>query len=317
MSKYDEIDLSKARTYPIRERTNKISVSDFARVCQTTVSYTDWLSSLPHVLAADDLRAIIEAVVQAKHIGKPVLFMMGSHVIKCGLSPLLVDLSEQGIVTAIAVNGSGAIHDFEIAMWGATSEDVAEHIEDGSFGMAEETGSMLNAIITQAARDGLGLGEAVGKHLVANAAPHNDVSLLAASYRLGIPLTVHVAMGTDIIHQHPKADGAAIGSTSYRDFRILTRTVSKLGDGGVVLNFGSAVVLPEVFLKALNLARNLGHPVNYFTSANFDMIQHYRPRVNVVQRPTQSGGKGFSITGHHEIIIPLLAAGIKSKLNAE
>lgn len=317
MSKYKEIDPGKARTYPIRERENKISVNEFARVCGPEATYIEWFSSMPGVLAVNDLRAVIRAIVQASRDGKPVLIMMGSHVIKCGLSPILIDLAERRIITAIAVNGSGAIHDFEIAMWGATSEDVAEHIEDGSFGMAEETGSMLNMIISQAARDGLGLGEAIGKYLGEQAAPHNDVSLLAASYRLGIPLTVHVAVGTDIIHQHPKADGAAMGETSYRDFRILTRTVSELGDGGVVLNFGSAVVLPEVFLKALNLARNLGHPVHRFTTANFDMIQHYRPRVNVVQRPTQSGGRGFSITGHHEIMIPMLAAGIRSVLNAK
>ena len=315
MSKYEEIDVSGAKTYPIEKRKNKVSIDDFARVCEADAPVGEWLSYLPRILAGVDLRAVINAVVDAVKKGKPVLLMMGSHVIKCGLSPILIDLLERGIITAIAMNGSGVIHDFEIAMWAATSEDVAEYIEDGSFGMAEETGSLINEIVTSAAEEGLGFGEAIGKYLVDNSAPHSTVSLLASCYRLDVPLTVHVAIGTDIIHQHPKTDGAAIGETSYRDFKILTKVVSELGDGGVVLNVGSAVVLPEVFLKALNLARNLGHPVKNFTTANFDMIQHYRPRVNVVQRPTQSGGRGFALTGHHEILIPLLAIGVKTELN--
>lgn len=314
MSKFEEIDMSKVKTYPIKERKNKVSIKDFARVCDTDVSVGECVSSLPHILAGNDLRTVINAIVNAKQKGKPIIFMMGSHVIKCGLSPILIDLLERGIITAIAMNGSGAIHDFEIAMWGETSEDVAENIVDGSFGMAEETGSIINEVISLAAKDNLGFGEAVGNYLVENSAPHCNVSLFASCFRLEVPITVHVALGTDIIHQHPKVDGAAIGETSYRDFKILTNVVSMLGNGGVVLNVGSAVILPEVFLKTLNLARNLGHPVENFTSANFDMIQHYRPRVNIVQRPTQSGGWGITITGHHEILIPLLAVCIKSEL---
>ncbi|UCE20366.1 MAG: hypothetical protein JSV84_08540 [Gemmatimonadota bacterium] len=315
MSQYEEIDVSKTKTYPIKERKNKVGLEDFAKVCQADASVGVWLSSLPRILAGEDLRAVIAAVVRAKERGKPVIFMMGSHVIKCGLSPIIIDLLERGILTAVAMNGSGAIHDFEIGMWGATSEDVSENIENGTFGMAEETGSLINEIVASAAREGLGFGEAVGKYLSDNAAPHCDVSLLASCYRLEVPVTVHVAIGTDIIHQHPKTDGAAVGETTYRDFKILTRVVSELGEGGVILNVGSAVVLPEVFLKAFNLARNVGHPVKNFTTANFDMIQHYRPRVNVVQRPTQSSGQGYALTGHHEIMIPLLAIGIKSELS--
>ena len=314
MSTFEEIDMSGVKTYSIKERKNKVSIKDFARVCEADASISEWLSSLPRILAGEDLRAVINAVVDAKRKKKPVIFMMGSHVIKCGLSPVLIDLLERGSITAIAMNGSGAIHDFEIAMWGGTSEDVAEYIEDGSFGMAEETGSLINIIISAAAKEELGFGEAIGKYLIDTSAPHCKVSLLASCSRLGVPVTVHVAIGTDIIHQHPKTDGAAIGETTYRDFKLLTKVVSKLGDGGVVLNVGSAVVLPEVFLKALNLARNVGNPVKNFTTANFDMIQHYRPRVNVVQRPTQSGGHGFTLTGHHEILLPLLAIGIKAEL---
>ena len=314
MSKYEEIEVSGAKTYPIKNRKNKVGIKDFAQVCDVDAAVGEWLSSLPRILAGEDLRAVITAIVNAKRAGKPVILMMGSHVIKCGLSPIIIDLLERGILTAVAMNGSGAIHDFEIAMWGETSEDVAEYIEDGSFGMVEETGSLINEIITSAAKEDLGFGEAVGRYLVENSSPHWKFSLLASCYRLDIPITVHVAIGTDIIHQHPKNDGAAIGETTYRDFKILTKVVSGLGDGGVVLNVGSAVVLPEVFLKALNLARNLGHSVRNFTTANFDMIQHYRPRVNVVQRPTQSGGRGFALTGHHEIQIPLLAVGVKSEL---
>ncbi|MFQ6094315.1 MAG: hypothetical protein ACE5OR_16845 [bacterium] len=315
MSKYEEIDMSGVKTYPIWDRKSKVRIEDFAQVCEAEASVAEWISSLPRILAANDLRRVIEAIVQAKRKGKPVILMMGAHVIKCGLSPILIDLIERGVITAVAMSGSGSIHDFEIAMWGVTSEDVATYIEDGSFGMAEETGSLINEIISSAAKERMGFGEAVGKYLLDVSAAHCDFSLQASCFRLGIPITVHVAIGTDIVHQHPKADGAAIGATTYRDFKIFTKVVADLGDGGVLLNVGSAVVLPEVFLKALNLARNLGHSVKNFTTANFDMIQHYRPRVNVVQRPTQSSGHGFAITGHHEILIPLLAVGIKSELS--
>jgi hypothetical protein len=261
-------------------------------------------------LVARDLKSLASDIVRAHRQRKPVVFMMGAHVIKVGLSPLLIDLMECGIITAIALNGAGIIHDSELALFGITSEDVAANLFDGTFGMAKETGEFLNNAVKQGRNDGLGLGESVGKSLLEANAPNLSVSIVAKAYQMGIPVTVHVGVGTDIIHQQPSADGAAIGELSHRDFKILARHLTDL-DGGVVLNIGSAVVLPEVFLKALTVARNLGYPCKTFTTANFDMIQHYRPRLNVVTRPTMGGGQGYTFTGHHEIMIPLLAAGIK------
>ena len=237
--------------------------------------------------------------------------MMGAHLIKVGLSPILIDLMERGIVAAVAMNGAGIVHDCELALWGITSENVAENIKDGSFGMAKETADFINGAIKKGMVSKTGLGEILGVELLDAEAPNKPLSLLARGYELGVPVTVHVGMGTDIIHQHPSADGAAIGELSLRDFRIFTSQVSQLGEGGVILNVGSAVLLPEVFVKALNLARNLGHRVVNFTAANFDMYRHYRPQVNVLGRPLRGGGKGFDFSGHHEIMIPLLAAAVK------
>lgn len=314
MSKFEELNLKGVRTYPIESRKNKVEVSNFAQTCDPAANISYFLDTLPRILAGEAFRQVVEAVVEAKERGKPVVVMMGAHVIKCGLSPILIDLMIRGVVSAVAMNGGASIHDFEVAMWGATSEDVAAGVKDGSFGMAEQTGRLINEAITEGVKRGLGYGEALGRRLGELEAPFDHLSLLAQGYRLEIPVTVHIALGTDIVHQHPQANGAAIGEASYRDFRIFARVISNLGDGGVVLNLGSAVILPEVFLKAVTVARNLGYPVRDFTTANFDMIQHYRPNQNVVRRPTLAGGQGYSLTGHHELMIPLLAVAVKERL---
>jgi hypothetical protein len=314
MSKYPEIDINKVKLYSIKDRYSKVQMEFLGKPIKTDASFKLWWESLPDILAVKDLKAVVRDVVQARQKDKPVIVMMGAHVIKVGLSPILLDLMELGVITTIAMNGAGIIHDVELSLFGMTSEDVASNIADGTFGMAQETGEFINAAITKGMKEKLGLGEVIGKELVATKAANLDISVLGKAYQKGIPVTVHVAIGTDIIHQQPSADCAAAGELSHRDFRILAKQVADLGDGGVVLNVGSAVVLPEVFLKALTVARNLGHSCKNFTTANFDMIQHYRPRVNVVQRPTLAGGQGYSITGHHEIMIPLLAAGVKVEL---
>lgn len=311
MSRYPEIDLSKVTLTSIAQRQSKVQLGALAKPVEAGASFAQWWDSLPQFLAADDLKAVALAVAQARKAGKPVIVMMGAHVIKVGLSPVLIDLMRQGMITTLALNGAGVIHDVELSLFGATSEDVAANLADGTFGMVKETGEFINGTIKAGAKAGLGLGEALGKALVERPAPNLEISLLGQAYQLNLPVTVHVAVGTDIIHQQPSADGAAIGEASLRDFRILARQAADLGGGGVVLNLGSAVILPEVFLKALTVARNLGYPARDFTTANFDMIQHYRPRVNVVSRPTLGGGRGYTITGHHEIMIPLLALGIK------
>jgi hypothetical protein len=308
------VNLAHVKTYPIRERVNKVSVRDFAR---PPVGYglNGFIETLPKILKAADFQGLVDRIVTAYQTRKPVIAMLGGHVVKCGLSLILVDLMERGVITALALNGASSIHDFEIALIGETSEDVGEYIRTGQFGMVEETGRLMNEAFCEAAKMGVGMGEGLGRKLVQLDAPYNNYSLLAAGVRLGIPITVHVAIGTDIIHQHPLADGAAIGEASFTDFRLLTAVVAELGDGGVVLNFGSAVILPEAFLKALTIARNLGHRVTHFTTANFDMIQHYRPMENVVRRPTNEGGQGYAFTGHHEIMIPLLANTIVARLS--
>jgi len=317
MKSFFPIDLSGVTTYPLSQRKNKVSIADFATPPKGNSVFTDFLDSLPNVLKAQDFRKLIKLMVSAHQKRKPVVTMMGGHVIKCGLSPVIISLMEKGIINAIALNGAGSIHDFEIALIGETSEDVAENIQNGTFGMSEETGRLMNEAIKNAAEKGYGMGEGLGRKLLELNPPYLEYSLLTASIRHEIPLTVHVAIGTDIIHQHPAADGAAIGQASFTDFRIFTSVVSELGDGGVLLNFGSAVLLPEVFLKALTIARNLGHNVVNFTTANFDMIQHYRPNENVVKRPTNMGGQGYAFTGHHEIMIPLLASAIIERLANE
>ena len=308
------IDMSSVKTYPLQERINKVSVHDFATLPDLETDLTPFLASLPKILKGQDFTELIDKIVAAYQQEKAVIVMMGGHVIKCGLSPLLIALVERGVITGIVFNGASSIHDFEIALIGETSEDVSEYLKTGQFGMWEETGRWMNEAIEDAADTGIGMGEALGKKLIALDAPYNDYSLLAAGIQHDIPITVHVAIGTDIIHQHPLANGAAIGEASFTDFRLLTQLVTELEGGGVVLNLGSAVILPEVFLKALTIARNLGHTVSHFTAADFDMIQQYRAVENVVKRPTEMGGKGYTFTGHHELMIPLLVQSVLSRL---
>ena len=312
MSEYDiePLDFSGLQTIPIRERGGKVRLEHFARPYGKGSGVAAWLDSLPHVLAADGFRAAVEAIEDARAKGKPVLWGMGGHVIKCGLAPVLIDLMRRGFATAFAMNGSGAIHDFEIAIAGATSEDVEAVLPDGRFGVAEETGSQMNAAIVDGDRDALGMGEALGRRL-AGGAESGPSSILFSAYRNRTPVTVHVAIGTDTPHTHPSADPGAIGRATHRDFRLFCRLVSQLDAGGVYLNLGSAVVMPEVFLKAVSVVRNLGGRLGNFTTVNLDFLQHYRPRVNVVERPhTRSGGRGIALTGHHELMVPLLAAAI-------
>ncbi len=313
MTKYREIDLSRIRTYSVNKRKNKTEVKRFAKVTRPADLISSFLRKLPDYLKAKELNEFVDLMIQAKRKEKPIIFMLGAHVIKCGLSPVLIDLMKRGFVSLIALNGAGAIHDFEIACWGGTSEDVDTGIRKGSFGMAKQTSELFNRASLLAAEKNMGLGEALGWSLVKKKSRYQNYSILAWAYRLDIPATVHVGFGTDIVHQHPNFDPAATGETTFRDFKILAGAVSRLGNGGVVLNVGSAVLLPEVFLKALSIARNLNKGVGNFHTANFDMIQHYRPSVNVVKRPIQGKGKGFSFTGHHEIMIPLLAWSLKGK----
>ncbi|MDA8138405.1 MAG: hypothetical protein M0036_07080 [Desulfobacteraceae bacterium] len=307
---YEEIDLNGIKTYNAAQRASKVTTSLEGKPPKAGLTMRQFLDNLPAILKADEFKAVAQCMVKAKRLGKPVIAMLGGHVIKTGCSPILADLAANGFITHFASNGSAAVHDTELARIGHTSEDVGAHLEDGSFGMAADTAALINGAAKRAAAGREGFGEAVGAMLVEEKAPHVARALLARCFQLKIPYTLHVALGTDIVHQHPTADGAAIGTASLRDFRILAATVSKLGQGGVVLNLGSAVVMPEVFLKALAVARNLNPGVTDFTTANFDMLQHYRPAVNVVQRPVLKGGRGYAITGHHEIMIPLLAAAV-------
>lgn len=303
------IDRSKVRTYPARKRFSKVRRLDEATPHVRGASFAAFLDSLPGILGARDLRAVIDATLKAHRGRKTVLWGFGAHLIKVGLAPLVVDLMERGVITGMLMNGAGCVHDLELALMGRTSEDVAPALDEGSFGMARETAEELNRAIRAGADAGLGMGEAVGRAILEGRYRHKDRSVLAVAARLGVPVTVHAAIGTDIHHMHPSADGAALGATSYRDFERLTGLVATL-EGGVFFNVGSAVLLPEVFLKALALARNLGHRVDRFTTVNLDFIRHYRPSVNVVERPTRKGGKGYSLVGHHEILVPLVAAGV-------
>lgn len=307
---HHEIDLASIKTYQASTRPSKVTTTLEGSPLRPGMRFSAFLESLPAVLKADDFKAVARAVALARQLGKPVMVMFGGHVIKTGCAPVLAGLAADGFITHLASNGAAAIHDTELARFGHTSEDVAAQLEDGSFGMAADTALLVNQAAQRAADGREGFGEAVGAMLREEQAPHVERALIGCAHRLNIPYTLHVALGTDIVHQHPSANGAAIGEASLRDFRIFTATVSKLGSGGVVINIGSAVIMPEVFLKALAVARNLGYPVKDFTTANFDMIQHYRPGVNVVQRPVLAGGRGYAITGHHEIMIPLLAAAI-------
>lgn len=300
------LDLTRLKTYPLAGRTSKVRRGDFAHVCRKRGSFKQFYDALPDFLAVRSLKAIVGAIIAARRRGKPVILMMGAHVIKVGLSPLIIELLRRDIVTAVALNGAGIIHDFEIAYAGKTSEEVIEALADGSFGMAEDTHSILNRAIREGHANGWGLGYAVGAMIAKRKFPNRRMSLLHTCYERGIPATVHVAIGTDIIHQQATADGAAIGACSLTDFRRLAASVAKLGGGGVVGNIGSNVILPEVFLKAVSIARNLGHPVKDFTAFDFDMIRHYRPSENVLKRPTALGGAAYHITGHHELLVPLL-----------
>jgi len=314
MSRYREIDLSKIRTYSIKDRPSKVKASAIAKPFQPGLGIKDFIASLPDILVAADLKRLIKDIVAAYKDNKQIILMMGAHVIKCGLSPLLIQLMEEGVIKSLALNGAGMIHDTEMAFWGTTSEDVEAALADGSFGMVKETPHHIFSAAKQGSAEKLGFGEAAGKYILESDANFKEISLLAQAYRLQVPVTVHVAIGTDIIHQHPEMDGAIIGELSFRDFKIFAHQVSLLDEGAVVLNVGSAVLMPEVFLKALTIARNLGNPAHGFITANFDMIRHYRPQMNVVHRPTVTGGRGYSFTGHHEIMIPLLAAGILEEL---
>ena len=312
-----EIDLARVRTVPIAVRPNKVRAEEFAKAPGADRSFGAFVAALPDVLKAQDFRRVVDAVVRAAKRKRAVIVMLGGHVVKTGIGPVLVDLMKRGVITHLAMNGSAAIHDYEIARFGGTSEDVAAGLKDGSFGMAEETGRGLNEAFIAGQTHGWGMGESVARALEGTPQlAHPEHSIILAAHRHWLPVTVHAALGAEIIHQHPAASGAAIGDTSHRDFRRLAASCEELHQGGVVLNLGSAVIMPEVFLKALTVARNVngGKPTD-FTTADFDMLRHYRPSENVVRRPVLAGGEGFQITGHHELMIPLLAWAVAEALD--
>jgi hypothetical protein len=308
------ININKVKTYSLKKRLSKVGSSDFAKLPVRGKSFLGFYKSLPYILKAKDLRDVVDSVARARNSKKQVIFMAGAHVIKCGLNPVIIELIKKRVITCICLNGAGIIHDFEIALQGETSEDVGENLKDGSFGMCRETADFINNAVREGVSAGLGLGYALAKKISEAKLPHKNLSILYNAYKQKVPVCVHVAIGTDIIHQHPSFDAGLTGEGSMRDFRELVECVLGLNKGGVVLNFGSAVILPEVFLKALNLARNLGNQVKDFVTANFDMIYHYRPAQNVVSRPVMSGGRGYYIIGHHEIMLPLLAQAVIEKL---
>ncbi len=307
------LDLSRVKTYPLKKRFSKVQKSFLGKKVRKGARLRSFIKGLPEILAAQNFKEITRRIAQAHRKNRTILLGMGAHPIKVGLSPLIIDFMEKGIIGAVAMNGAGIIHDFEIAYMGKTSEDVAASLKDGSFGMAEETGTFLNGAIREGYDRDQGIGAAAGKAILKARLPNHRLSILAAGARLGIPVTVHVGIGTDIIHMHPKVDGRAIGEGSLKDFHTLTSVVASLG-GGVFLNFGSAVILPEVFLKTISLARNLGHPVRNLTTVNLDFLPHYRPITNIVNRPTLESGKGFHLTGHMEIMVPLLFASVLEEL---
>jgi hypothetical protein len=315
MSKYNQIDLNKISTYSIQDRLSKVNINTFAHPHRKGNSLQQFISNLPDILIGADFKELVDKIATAYKTQKQIIVMMGAHVIKCGLSPIIIQLMETGIIKCLALNGAGVIHDAEVANWGITSEDVADALEDGSFGMVRETPQFINSALLDGGKLKLGYGEAIGKKIYETDCQYKHLSILEAGYRLSVPITVHVAIGTDIIHQHPNSKGEIIGELSLRDFRIFTQQVAKLSKDAVVLNLGSAVILPEVFLKALTISRNLGNETHGFISANFDMLRHYRPQVNIIQRPTQTGGKGFQFTGHHELMIPLLAAAVLERID--
>ncbi|MDO8489713.1 MAG: deoxyhypusine synthase family protein [Candidatus Omnitrophota bacterium] len=308
------INLKKVKTYSVKNRLSKVNKADFALKPAKGKSFSEFLDSLPNILKAKDLRAVSADIIAARQKNKGVIFMAGAHVIKCGLNPVLIELIKEKVITCICLNGAGIIHDFEIAFQGKTSEDVAENLKTGKFGMGKETADFLNCAASEGVKKGFGLGYAVANAIATTDLANRDLSLLYNAYKYKVPVCVFVGIGTDIIHQHPSFDASSTAIGSLRDFHILVNSIGSLSQGGVVLNFGSAVILPEVFLKALNLSRNLGSKVRNFTTANFDMIFHYRPNQNVVIRPTNAGGKGYYIIGHHEIMLPLLAQSVIEKI---
>jgi hypothetical protein len=315
MSRYREADLTRLTVGTFGQRSTRVRIEDFARPLAPGAAAAV-LDSLPDQLAARALREVVDRVAEAHRQGRPVVAMCGGHVVKVGVSPCLITLIERGVITHLALNGAAALHDIEIARAGRTSEDVEANLMTGSFGMVNETGAFMNAAMREGARRGEGLGECWGRAVCEEASPHAGASLVATAWRLGVPATVHVAVGTDTVHYHPACDGAALGETSLRDFRIFAGTLAE-ARGAAVLNFGSAVVLPEVFLKALAVARNLGAGLEGLTTANFDQVQHYRPRVNVVERPTQAeGARGYALTGHHEIMVPLFTGAVLARISA-
>jgi len=308
------ININKVKTYSIKSRRSKVDLGNFAKTPASKRSFSAFYGSLPNILKAKEIRSVVDALVAARRKKKSVIFMAGAHVIKCGLNPVVIELIKKKVITCVALNGAGIIHDFEIAFGGKTSEDVGEGLKDGKFGMARETADFLNSAVKEGVSSGLGLGYSVAKKMDASRLRYKNLSLIYNAYKNKVPVCVHAAIGADIIHQHPSFDAALAGEGSYRDFKTLADNIRGLNGGGVVLNFGSAVILPEVFLKALNLTRNLGHKVKDFTTANFDMIYQYRPAQNVVSRPVQPGGRGYYIIGHHEIILPLLAQAVIEKI---
>ena len=309
MPDWEPISLEQVKAFPLRERTSKVLREHFGKPWKKGGGLSQWIQALPRILAGNDFSRIVARIIEAHRAGKMVILAMGAHAIKVGLNPIIIDLMERGIVKAISLNGAGVIHDTEIAMAGHTSEDVASQLGEGKFGMAEEPARLINEATLRGADLGLGLGRAVGLRISQAKLPFKDQSLLGRAFELDVPVTVHVAIGTDTVHFHPGVDGSAIGKTSHLDFRIFANLVSKL-EAGVFINLGSAVILPEVFLKALSLARNLGHDVKRFATLNMDFIRHYRPLTNVVHRPTLEGGEGYFLIGHHEIMFPLLAAAV-------
>lgn len=313
MTPYRPLDFSALSTYSLHDRSSKVTVDDFAKPPTAGMSVRQLLTSLPQQLLGRDFPELIKRLADCHRAQRPIIIGMGAHVIKVGLNPILIDLMERGIISGLALNGAGIVHDTEIAMAGRTSEEVDLVLGAGAFGAARETGEFINTAINRGYELKLGIGEALGEALLTSRFPHTGVSLLASARRLKVPVTVHVAMGTDIVHIHPSANGAAIGAGSHLDFRLFCAMIADL-EGGAYLNLGSAVLLPEVFLKALTVVRNLGHDVQHFTTANFDFLRHYRTLTNVVNRPTAGGGKGYSITGHHELMIPLLAAALLDEL---
>jgi hypothetical protein len=310
---FPPLDFSRIRTYPLRERDNKVHLDQLAHVWNKGGSFAQFIDSLPGILIGNDFRAIVGATVLAIRNRRPVIVMMGAHPIKCGLNPIFVDLMKRGVISAVAFNGAGAIHDFELALIGETSEDVQRGLDDGSFGMIDETGRLMNQAMANGVKQGIGAGRALGEAIVKGQFAQKELSVLHQGVVSNVPVTVHIAIGTDIIHQHPTTDGAILGEATYLDFQKFAAVVATL-EGGLALNIGSAVVMPEVFLKALTIARNLGNKVEEFTTVTFDMIRHYRPSENVVRRPTAKGGRGYYIVGRHELLVPLWAAATLEQL---